>query len=77
MSAEQSAKDTDEMDAAMNRVIKVMPAVSAWRNKKRPYAKSGSIPCPICTKPLHLSQAGENGHVWGKCETEGCVSWME
>jgi hypothetical protein len=26
---------------------------------------------------LHLSIAAHNGHVKGRCETGGCVSWAE
>jgi len=36
----------------------------------------GSISCPRCGKKLNYSVA-KNGHRWGKCETEGCLCWME
>jgi hypothetical protein len=38
---------------------------------------SGVVPCPACGKGLHFSVARSNGHVWGRCETEGCLAWME
>ena len=46
------------------------------------YLKNNSIwqdmvECPVCKGKLHLSHAAVNGHVWGKCETAGCVEWME
>lgn len=39
--------------------------------------KSGVIECPNCKGQLHYSRAGRNGHVMAKCETDGCVVWME
>lgn len=35
------------------------------------------VECPACKGRLHLSIAAYNGHVHGKCETDGCVAWME
>jgi hypothetical protein len=37
----------------------------------------GEIKCPTCGGCLHWSRAPENGHVWGRCETEGCVAWIQ
>jgi len=36
---------------------------------------SGSIECPKCKGELHYSIAGGNHHIWGRCKTEGCLSW--
>jgi hypothetical protein len=36
----------------------------------------GSIECPKCKKGLHFSVARSNGHIWGRCETGGCLAWM-
>jgi hypothetical protein len=33
--------------------------------------------CPICGGKLHLQYGGYNGHLWGKCETEECLLWLE
>ena len=33
--------------------------------------------CPACGGKLHLSYSAFNGHVWGKCETDKCLGWME
>lgn len=38
---------------------------------------SGSTECPVCKGKLHFSVASINGHLWGRCETKNCVSWME
>lgn len=38
---------------------------------------SGVLSCPVCEKGnLHYSRAS-NGHVHARCETPGCVCWME
>jgi len=37
----------------------------------------GKIVCPKCGGELHYTRAKVNGHVWGKCKTEGCLSWMQ
>lgn len=74
--AAQIDEENAEFEAVMDRMKKVMPVVAEWR-KKSPIGKQEVIECPACQGRLHLSQAACNGHVWGKCETEGCVSWME
>ena len=35
----------------------------------------GNIDCPVCGKRLFYVIHG-NGHIWGNCETEGCLRWM-
>jgi len=37
----------------------------------------GNIACPQCGGKLNYSIAKLNGHLWGKCETENCLSWMQ
>jgi hypothetical protein len=76
---EQATKCHQEMEAEMDRMRVVMSVVSKWRtwSKKNRVAKQEVIECPACKGRLHLSQASYNGHVWGQCETKGCVSWME
>ncbi len=44
---------------------------------KRGKGGQSSVPCPACGGSLHYSVAEYNGHMHAKCETEGCVSWME
>ena len=38
---------------------------------------AGVVECPKCGGKLHYSIAGNNGHVWGKCATAGCLAWMQ
>lgn len=37
--------------------------------------KQGVITCPMCGKELSWVRHS-NGHLWGMCETENCLSWM-
>jgi hypothetical protein len=75
-SLEDAEHYADDIEAALHRMTVVMPVISAWRNQE-PRGKSGVIECPSCKGRLHLSQAACNGHVWAKCETEGCVGFIE
>jgi len=36
----------------------------------------GKIKCPKCGNDLHWTRTSSRNHVWGKCETENCISWM-
>jgi hypothetical protein len=38
---------------------------------------SGRVVCPKCNQMLNYNVAGSNGHLWGHCETPGCLSWMQ
>lgn len=38
---------------------------------------TGEIECPACGKSLCYSISSYNGHLWGKCSTEGCLCWMQ
>lgn len=70
----------EEIEGAMNRMRMAGAVVSKWRTwtKKNRVAKQEAIECPTgCGGKLHLSQAAYNGHVWGKCTTDGCLAWME
>ena len=33
--------------------------------------------CPNCGKRLRYAVAASNGHMWARCDTEGCASWIE
>jgi len=77
--AEEIAAADGALEVSMNRMRIVMTTVAGWRtwSKKNRVAKQEVIECPACKGRLHLSQSAYNGHVWGNCETEGCMSWME
>lgn len=55
----------------------VFAGIAPWREQHKGQSYGEIIECPACNGRLHLSIAGSNGHVHGRCETEGCVSWME
>lgn len=70
--------DQEDAAARMDRLKLALSAASAWRTKGRPtHSRAETITCPACGGKLHLSQLSYNGHVHGRCETPGCVSWME
>ena len=45
--------------------------------RQRGKTTTGVIECPKCKGRLHYSVSGYNGHIHGKCETDGCLSWMQ
>jgi hypothetical protein len=61
----------------LDRLRVVMKAIESWRNANKGRSHSEVVECPICKGRLHLSISSYNSHVHGKCETPGCVSWME
>lgn len=81
--AEQIADWQAKRDASLDRMRKVMLPVSEWRkaqawSKRNKVSASGTVPCAACgSGTIHLSMAAYNGHVWGRCTTAGCVSWVE
>ena len=42
-------------------------------------SSAGRIDCPVCggSEELQYSRSGYNGHIRARCETDGCVAWME
>ena len=55
----------------------VITGIKPWRLKNKGKSASEGVECPACKGRLHLSISAYNGHVHGRCETQGCVSWME
>jgi len=70
------AESEEEMEKAMQRMRLAFPLISKLK-QENPDGGSGETECPACDGKLHYSVAGCNGHTHGKCETEGCLSWME
>lgn len=68
----------DEWAAARAReLLSAMVAIAPLRDQYKDVGFAGVIECPACQGRLHLTIAATNGHTHGKCETEGCLSWME
>jgi hypothetical protein len=38
---------------------------------------AGTIDCPVCGGKLSYKVQPGNHHIWGHCETENCLSWMQ
>lgn len=74
---EDVAKELAGWKATEDKITKVMPLVARIKKDHKGEWWSGVERCPVCGMALVMSIAAHNGHVWGKCETEGCVSWME
>lgn len=81
MSQEEAEKEADERIDSMNRGIKARHAAKDDAKEKgfqKGQGGRGSLKCPCCENgTLFYSVASYNGHMHGKCSTDGCVSWME
>jgi hypothetical protein len=82
--AEEVAESKRRSDESIRKfMVAYSGKVREWReankwDRKNPKAASGEVPCEVCgTGKILLSMAAYNGHVWGKCTTDGCVSWVE
>lgn len=76
-SVEEVQAEDAELAAHMTKYLVVGPLVKRIKQEHKGNSWAGVEECPVCKGKLHLSHAAYNGHVHGKCETEGCVSWME
>lgn len=74
--AELAAQDA-AMQASMDRMKLTLPVVGKVKKEHKGENWQGVVVCPVCGGELSLSHAACNGHVWGRCATDGCVSWME
>ena len=54
----------------------VNAGIADWRKAHQGQSASEVVECPVCKGRLHLS-IFYNGHVRCRCETEGCVAWVE
>lgn len=73
---EQIAEDKARQAESVRKHLLAMPTVNVWRQKP-PKGKYEIIECPVCKGNLHLHQSVRNGHVHGKCDSVGCVNWIE
>lgn len=70
-------KEINDWEALDKRFQTTLPIIERLKREHKGQSWRGVEPCPICGKNLHLSIAGYNGHVHGRCETDGCLNWME
>ena len=74
---EQIAESDRLVKQFMDRMLLTFPLINKIKRDHKGQSWQGVEECPACKGKLHLSHAACNGHVWGKCETKGCLSWME
>lgn len=74
---EEIALHKEWLDGRWAKMATVTVGIAPWREAHKGQSASEVVECPACKGRLHLSIAAYNGHVHGRCETEGCVSWME
>jgi hypothetical protein len=64
-------------ETTLPKIITVLNGIAPWRKMHRKEDFGEVVECPACKGKLHLRIYKYNGHVHGRCETEGCVAWME
>lgn len=74
---EEVDKYTKEMECRFENMRKALTIVAKIKKEHKGHSWKGVETCPICDGKLHLTHSSVNGHVWGKCETENCLAWME
>ena len=56
----------------------LLARVSIMEHTKEQVSVSGVINCPVCNVENSLNFAiSSNGHIHARCDTKGCVIWME
>lgn len=62
---------------ALEPVINTIALIQKKHGKRKPKQSiKDSMECPVCKGKLHYSISSHNGHIWGQCETEGCLNWL-
>lgn len=76
-SEEEVQRQLDDHEAHIKKMRLALEVIDPIRKEQEGKNWRGVIECPNCKGKLHVSHAACNGHVHAKCETEGCVAWME
>ena len=78
---EEATAEVDAHEAAIERTMQAHRAAhddAKAKGLKAGHGGAGSCPCPVSEKGrISYAVASYNGHMHARCETEGCVSWME
>ena len=78
---EEAEKEEADLEAAMAKHALAHRAAHDDAKVKRfgkGHGGADSCPCPVCEKGrIYYRVASYNGHMHARCDTEGCVSWME
>jgi hypothetical protein len=72
---EEVAASDAAFEAHLTDFMKWMPLARAAMIATK--SDGGCIDCPKCKQGLRWSRSRGNGHIHAKCDTEGCLSWME
>ena len=72
---EEAEADNAAFKAYVDDVLKHIPIARAAMVAAK--SDGGCMDCPKCGQGLRWSKARCNGHIHAKCDTEGCLSWME
>uniref|UniRef100_A0A6M3LAC6 Uncharacterized protein n=1 Tax=viral metagenome TaxID=1070528 RepID=A0A6M3LAC6_9ZZZZ len=70
-------KAKERRDSLELEITSLGSAIKQIKAKHGKTNANGFIECPKCEGRLFYTVAAINGHVWGKCETDDCLSWME
>ncbi len=78
----EADKQVEDAGKMFDRTMVARAAIVAYLGgpwKKGMEGSGGVIDCPVCNGKalLHFSRSGYNGHIHAKCESLGCVAWME
>lgn len=74
---EEIAAHQASINDGIKRFKLTLPLIARIKKEHKGTNWKGVEVCPACNGRLHLTHTECNGHVWGKCETEGCLAWME
>lgn len=58
------------MEGNIKKLIEALEIIKGMKES------TGEIDCPVCGNKLSYVRQ-HNGHVWGKCKTENCLSWIQ
>lgn len=73
---EEAKERQKELQDHIDAMGKVYDEVKS-RGLGKGHGGKGDMPCPKCGATLYFSVASFNGHVCGKCSTDGCLAWMQ
>lgn len=74
---EELAEQERQMALHIANFLLTIPLCEAVKLEHAGKDWQGVVECPVCKGKLHMTHSAYNGHVWGKCETEDCLSWIE
>lgn len=74
---EEIEADRVHCEGSTERLMTAITGTAEWRKSHAGQNFGEVVECPVCKGKLHIRIAGRKSHMAGKCETEGCVEWLE